>query len=359
MVITLEKDFYPLAHHYLNHQVKKYSYISRGLDSMDNDTAWHRCKIDARLHSDTSIYIAFFASDRNTVNYHGEEWELDKFIRSTEITTQEKETMLASRWQQVITNGTDFLLHQARGRYLWFKVEHLAHDREHPVIHDIQVDFLVTPLTDYLPEIYQEDPRSYQLLNRFLSIFQSQLQDLDEGIADVNHYLDPDTVGSDFLQWLCSWFQIEHSAAWPEKKLRKLLQNAYSLYSIKGTRESIEKIVELYTGEKPFIVEYFSIEKFGSRLYEKLYGDNPYVFTVMVKEQLLPTWQQNQELQQIIACFKPVYTMLNLVVLRHYILLDSHVYLGINSLLSDSSSLVLNDKATIPYDTTLEGMEDS
>ncbi len=357
-VITLENDFFPLEHHKSDHQLKRGAFISRGLDSLENGTVWHRCKINYHLPPDTRVYISYFASDRETVTFQGQQQKLDEVIRSPQVDSKEKEALLAGYWQEVIVDGADFLLHSARGRFIWYKIEYISYGGEHPQIKDIQVDFPLQPLTNYLPEIYQEEQSSADLLNRFLGIFQSLLGDLDKTIEDVSRYLDLDLVDGEFLRWLCTWLQVNNSEIWPEEKLRLLLRQAYPLYQIKGTRESIERVVELYTGEKPFIVEYHSIAGYRSRLYERLYGDNPYIFTVMVKEHSLPTTQHYLELKQVVDSFKPAYTILNLVALRSYMLLDSYVYLGVNSELSGSTNLFLDDKAMIPYDTTLEGMED-
>ncbi len=357
-VVTLEKNFYRLAHYSLVENINKSAFISHALDSMEVDTVWHRCKIECSIPADASLNVAYFASNHNTLEYKGMEHNLDEIIFTSLVDSREKEALLANRWQEIIVNGADFPLHKARGRFIWFKIELISYDGEKPEIKDIKIEFPLKPITDYLPEIYQRDEKSYDVLNRFLGIFQALMDDLDESIEDVSRYLDLEQVNLEFLYWLSSWLKIDNYHIWPEEKLRVLLRNASQLYQLKGTRFSIEKIVEMYTGEKPFIVESFAVEEYRSSLYKRLYGDNKYTFTVLVKEHLLPFSQHYIELKQVINSFKPAHTLLNLVVLRPYLLLDNYVYLGVNSVLAGSGSLVLDNRATIPYDTSLEGMED-
>jgi len=358
-IITTDKNFYQLGPSQIVNGIKKRSFISHSLDSMEDNTVWHRCKIDCQIPPDANVYIAYYASNQNKIMYQDEEQELDEILRSPHIAAKEKDALLAAFWQEVVINGNDFPLHKAKGRYLWLKIEFATYGQEETDIKDIKIDFPLRPLTYHLPEIYQQDEQSFNLLNRFLGIFQSLMDDLDYQIKDVSSYLDVDLVNSDFLQWLSKWLDINDYYVWKEDKLRIFIKNAYKLYQIKGTKTSIEKIVEIYTGEKPIIVENHEIEDFLKeadlfRLYTKLYGDNNYTFTVLVKEQFVPTTQQYLELKQIIENFKPAYTVLNLIVLRPYMFLDSYSYLGVNTVLSGSASLVLDGKATIPFDTTIE-----
>lgn len=357
-VITLERDFYRLEHDTGTGNANRAAFISRSLDSRVEGMFWHRCRVDCSIPAAASLHISFFAGDYHTITYKGSRHQVDELIRSSRLDSREKESLLAGYWEHTVINGTDFPLQQLKGRYLWLKVELLTYGQRLPEITDLELDFPLKPLTEYLPEIYQQDPQASDLLNRYLGIFQSLLDELDGKIKDVNSYLDKELVDQEFLQWLCLWFDLQSMNSWPQVTLRRVLGNAYRLYRIKGTRASIAEVVELYTGERPLIVEHFEIEKYGNPLYFNLYGDNRYTFTVMVKERYFPTLQHYTELKQFIDIFKPAHTMLKLVALKPCMFLDSYVYLGVNSVLSDSGSLVLDSKAAIPFDTTLEGMEE-
>lgn len=357
-IITLERDFYRLQHNTGTGNQNRAVLISRSLDSRVEGMSWHRCKVDCSIPADAVLNISFFASDYHTITYNGSRHQVDELLRSSRLAAGDKESLLAGSWEGTVTNGNDFPLHQLKGRYLWLKVELLTYGQRLPELTDLEVDFPLKPLTEYLPEIYQQERQAGDLLNRYLGIFQSLLDELDGKIKDVSSCLDKELVDQEFLQWLCRWFDLQSMDSWPQARLREVLKRAYRLYRIKGTRASIAAIVELYTGESPLLVEHFEIEQYGNPLYFNLYGDNCYTFTVMVKEQSFPTLQHYTELKQLIEIFKPAHTMLKLVALKPCLFLDSYVYLGVNSVLSESGTLVLDSKAAIPFDTTLEGMEE-
>ncbi len=357
-IVTLKNHFNQLNITSKAQGISKETYISYSLDSLEQDTIWHRCVVNCTIPSETSIYISYFASNYSQLEFQGETWELDHLIGAAEVPGEQKESAIATYWQEVVTNGVEFPLHRAKGRYLWLRIHCVSYGEEQASIEDIRIDFPLAPLTSYLPEIYQQEPKSYDLLNRFLGIFQSLTDDLDEQILDVSRYLDVDLVNEEYLEWLSQWLGIDDYYMWPKEKLRSLIKNAHQLYQIKGTKRSIERVVELYTGAKPYIVEHYeAAEGFQDELtsvYTSLYGDNSYSFTVMVKEEWVPSSQHYLELKQLIDKFKPAYTLLNLVVLRPYVFLDSYAYLGINSVLSGSNSLVLDGKATIPFATSID-----
>jgi phage tail-like protein len=325
-VLRLDRYFTRIDQHiHINRYTGKTAFVSRALDSKADDTIWHRCKVDANIPADAMLTIAYYASNHLVENME---------------------------WIEVIHNGTDFLLHKAKGRYLWLRIEMISDQQQSLTIRDIQVDFPMTPLTWMLPEIYQEDTTSYDLLNRYLGIFQSMMDDLDQKLLDSS-YLDIQQADQQFLPWLCQWLDIKGFYLWPEVKLRSFMEQAYSLYRIKGTKAAIAKVIEIFTGEPPWIVEQHEVdgENFGNRenLNRKLYGDHCFTYTVMVREEVLPTTQHYLELNRILEHFTPAHTTYKLVVLKPYLFLDSYTYLGINSMLMRSSNLILDGKANIAF----------
>ncbi|KAB2951946.1 hypothetical protein F9B85_10330 [Heliorestis acidaminivorans] len=330
-VLTMERYFRSISQTKAYSGIQKESFISEALDSMENDTLWHRCKLDASMPEDTKLIISYFASN--------------------ELTAEQQ-------WQEEIINVKDFLLHKARGRYLWLRIEYISYGNQVPSIKDIQIDFPMQPLTWKLPEIYQQDEKSADLLHRFLGIFQSLMKDLDVKIQDRGEYLDLKQADREYLQWLSHWLDIREYYLWPADKLRLFMEKAYSLYRIKGTRRAIEEVTEIYTGEKPWIVEQHQIARQErseqAKVYSRLYGDNEYTFTVIVKEEAVPTSKHYLELKRIIESFTPAHAIMNLVVLKSYFFLDSYTYLGINSVVSGSGRLVLDGKASIPFASMIE-----
>ena len=77
---------------------------------------------------------------------------------------------------------------------------------------------------------------------------------------------------------------------------------------------------------------------------ENLFGDNGYVFTVMVPGVHVKDNESYVELLKVINSVKPVDSICNLVVLNDQIYLDNHSYIGINSFITKNEDLTLDRK---------------
>jgi phage tail-like protein len=206
----------------------------------------------------------------------------------------------------------------------------------------------------YLPEIYQVNRKSASFVERFLGIYQSLYQDMTRQIETVSGFFDPDSVEDEVLRWLAGWFSIDDSYVWTEDRLRYLVRNAMSLYGIRGTVEYLEKMVFLYTGKHPFIIEHHRIEPFlqDSRqadLIMELYGDNKYIFTVILGLDAVAGNREYKILTKIIENAKPAHMECNIVVLEPYIFLNQYSYLGINSVLGQYHDFVLDGQAAVSF----------
>jgi phage tail-like protein len=104
----------------------------------------------------------------------------------------------------------------------------------------------------YLPAIYQDD----DLMGRLLMLFESFWAPIDGQIDNLSFYFDPRLTAPEFLPWLASWIDLVLDERWPEQKRRQLLSSAARLYRKRGTRQGLEEYVEIYTGERPQIVEH-------------------------------------------------------------------------------------------------------
>ena len=122
-----------------------------------------------------------------------------------------------------------------------------------------------------------------------------------------------------------------------------------SIYKLKGTKKAIARIVEEYIGAEPMIVEQFDVK--GNDYYSKekevvenLFGNNGYVFTVMLPESQIKSSESYVELLKVISTVKPIDAICNLVALNDRIYLDHHCYIGINSFVSKNEDLVLDNE---------------
>jgi len=105
-------------------------------------------------------------------------------------------------------------------------------------------------LINYLPGIYHTE-----FMARFLGIFEAILTPIEWNIDNFDLYLDPATAPRDFLPWLANWFDIAFDPSWTEAQRRHLLKEAHSIYARRGTRWALSRVLEIYTGQTPTIVD--------------------------------------------------------------------------------------------------------
>jgi phage tail-like protein len=140
----------------------------------------------------------------------------------------------------------------------------------------------------YLPGIYQTD-----FMARFLAIFESTGAPIEWTIDNFDMYLDTGTAPKGFLPWLANWFSISFDPTWSEEQRRTLLSEAHEIFARRGTRKALSRVLEIYTGVEPEIVD----------LEEKA---DPFTFTVKVP--LAESQVDRDLLERIVDANKPAHT---------------------------------------------------
>lgn len=337
-------------------------FFSRVLDSGKKGTIWHRM-IGKRLKDGSAaIRISFYTSEEIELEIQGKSVDLREVMRSKEFSISEKKECFQPFLRKELTFGTDMLLHSLDGRYFWFLLEIYPQTEESVELGEFMISFQAQSWTAYLPELYQREMGNNSFLDRYLSIFQSLYDDLGTQIREIPKHLDPETAKREFLEWLAEWLDIEDPYMWNERQLRFLLEHAMEFQAARGTRRGIELFVELYTGEKPFVIEwqdwssYRNASPYGKLLGE-LYADDPGCFTVLVQEACIPAYQEHQTLLRILEQIKPVQMEVNLIVLKPYIFADGYSYLGVNSVLGQYERAALGGNSRLAF-ATVTGNEE-
>ncbi|QDS33050.1 phage tail protein [Brevibacillus brevis] len=339
-------------------------YFSRALDSAEFETVWHKFTVDADIPEETQLLISTFSSDRKEHVIHGAVHNLDDFLLAPAMDWKTKLQRTANLWSEPVINASDALFHSAKGRYLWLKIEWLGTDRHSPLLRQMRIYSPRDTFLRYLPAVYQSEPASADFLERFLSLFGTFYWELEEQIDTISRMFDPDTTPGEFVPWLASWLGMGKEEHWTEAQRRELIRRAPELYAERGTRTGLEKMVELYTGERPMIVEYFQIRDMKAipelhELISSLYMDHPYQFCLIVSQECAKTEREQSVLQKILEDQKPAFTEAKLIVLRPGIYADLHSYVGINSYLTEPSFLTLDQNLSMPYNTVLSGKDRS
>ncbi|WP_028611976.1 phage tail protein [Paenibacillus harenae] len=339
-------------------------WLSRAFDSAEADTVWHKMLLDAFIPDGTQLRISYFSQNTDSCVLGGVYRRVDDWIADPTIPYREKLKGLASYWSAPVINPKDALFFGAKGRYLWLKIEWMASERHTPLIQSMRIYFPRETYLSYLPAVYQEDPASRDFLERYLSLFGTLFSEIEDEIADLSQYMDPERATGEHLRWLAAWVGLTTDDYWTDKQVQAFIQAAPELYRYRGTRQGLMKTIEIYTGISPLIVEYFQTKAMRDNaelreLTDRLYGGDPYTFTVLLRPEQAPTEKQRVVLEQLLEEQKPAFTEAKLVLLQPWMYLDLHTYLGINTVLTEPSLLMLNPDRAMPNDTLIVdvGME--
>jgi phage tail-like protein len=143
-------------------------------------------------------------------------------------------------------------------------------------------------LFEYLPGIYQTD-----FMQRYLALFESILYPIEWNIDNFDLYLSPSTSPKAFLNWLSNWYEVAFDSTWSEEQRRTFLRDAHMIFARRGTPWGLCRVLEIYTGKKPEIVEFSD--------------DLPaHSFKVKIS---LPEQRSNRKLiEKLIETYKPAHT---------------------------------------------------
>ena len=319
------------------------AFLSRQFDGRENGAIWHRLCLETPADESVSWCFTFYASDRPDVGPAAGREETEN--REEEI------ARFAPFIQMQAANGADILLHDVRGRYFWFLLEVSCPPGTAAWFGNMKLFFPKDTWMRYLPELYDRSGEGDFFLERFLSVFQSLYDDLNRKIDRIPDALDTGIHEEAMLLQTASWLGISGGEVWNVSQLRELVREGGRLYGRRGTREGICGFIRLYTGARPLLAEPHKLNAPGldpkaCEPQKKLYGRDPYVFTV-----LTGAWRLRglSELKKIIEEVKPAWMEYRLVALQPYILLDGYSYLGVNSILGECAQGALDDSSVLDF----------
>lgn len=329
-------------------------FFSRILDSAEAGTVWHKMTGEIKNEDYAAVRISFYTSDE--IFFEKENFDVRAFIHRDDISLDEKKALLQPFFRKQSRLSENMLLHSLEGRYLWFLLEIYPQTEKTVELGKFMVYFPAKSWIEYLPEVYRKEMGNNSFLDRYLSIFQSLYDEVRGQIGSLASCLDPRTADLEILEWIASWLDVEEPYMWTEKQLRFLLEHIMEFYETRGTKRGVELFVELYTGEKPFVIEWQDWEKYKElpqykKLLENLYEDEPGSFTVLVREECVPEYKDYQALLRLLEQIKPVQMEVHLTILKPYIFADGYSYLGVNSVLGQYENAVVGETSRLAFAT--------
>jgi len=348
------------------------------LDSQLDRCQWHRLQLEASVPSGCSIDIesATFDDLEGTepppADYTG--WTRDVVASS---------------------DNPDCLVQGRGGRRLWLRCSLRSNGQHAPSIRRVRVSYPRSSYVQYLPSVFQEDDESREFLDRFLGIFQSGFDDFDAAIDGISTLFDPFLVPHEHLLWLASWVALVVDPRWlgtDDRVLREQVARAVAAYRIRGTPEGLTDAIEAYAEVNSRVVEHFRLRRWPRLAeYARLDGSTPlwsrdvyqrlqldsysqvgvfrligrpepaieaedwgaYKFSVFFQADPRTLDDTRARVERVVEREKPAQTEVSLCPVLPRFRVGVQATIGIDAVVGTISYAVLNQLATLNYDTIL------
>ncbi|MDR2157589.1 MAG: hypothetical protein LBO81_07405 [Clostridiales Family XIII bacterium] len=314
------------------------------LDGVTDGCPWGRFVFRAAAGEDTVFGVRVIASDEARIAYDGKFVNMDDVLRDPAVSSADKFALFEQSENAYASVYSDVLLHGLNGRYLWICLTAQGNEARFS-------NFCAfTPGDRFLrtfPEVYRE-PGAF--FHRYVSVFSSIYNDLEQKVGRVHELLDLDACPAEFLPVYASWFGISPDGDYmDEDRLRTFLKKAYSLIRRKGTREAVEELVGIFVDEPFYIVEHADVigrsDREMKRALQRVYGDDPYSFTLLIRRK--PDEKLQLRLTRLIEQFKPLRVKVRVLFIENKSALDSGANLDINAFLANPKAGVLDEGAAL------------
>jgi phage tail-like protein len=158
-------------------------------------------------------------------------------------------------WQRPGPGVLDFLVMQPPGRYLYVSLRLRGDARTTPVVRRIRLEFERVTSLEFLPAVYREVPLAEDFTERFLTLFDRSIEEIDDAIRRAPALFDPGGVPERVLEWLGGLLDVAFEESWSLDRKRAILRAVPSLYRRRGTVSGLRDAVAAVFGVAPAIEE--------------------------------------------------------------------------------------------------------
>ncbi|MCU1644969.1 MAG: hypothetical protein JWN03_5244, partial [Nocardia sp.] len=154
-------------------------------------------------------------------------------------------------------------VHADRGRYLWIELTLDGTARLTPRIREIRVERPGHALLDTLPKSWSRNDIDADFMQRFLAPVDGLLYELDGKAALRAVLVDPSATPQEALAWLARFAGLTLDRRWSESARRALVAEVYQLFRRRGTKEALRRMIAIYLGFEPQIIERWQLRGLG------------------------------------------------------------------------------------------------
>jgi phage tail-like protein len=162
-----------------------------------------------------------------------------------------------------------------RGRYLWLRLRLLGAlpsstevvgpatlATATPAVHALRITGPRPSLLALLPALYsrrdvQQDSPNASFLERFLTLFEGRLTDIEAAYESIGRLLNPAAADAQWLEFVAGWLGLSFDPSWPPQRRRQLVIEGATLQAGRGTPAALARYLEIYTGSPVGVSEDF------------------------------------------------------------------------------------------------------
>jgi phage tail-like protein len=360
--------------------------LTQTLDSGIENCVWDRIKLHASVPVGTVIEVS---TQTNKCDIWGTGAAFQAECAAYSALSQDCPLALTG-------DNPDCLVQSQPGRYLRVQLQLKSNGIVSPLLRSVQISFPRASYLQYLPAVYQEDDQSRVFLDRFLRIFQTTFDSMDNTLDQMWTRFDPLSVPDSWFSWLAAWIALPINPFWTDQQRRAALKSAGQLYPLRGTPAGVQQLIEQYSGVDVRLVEHYRLRQLiilsdeadagtalgaGTRLWSRDYyqrlqlgvysqvgyfeltgepepdieplawGANE--FTVFFDCDPYQVSATQQKVSQVVEQEKPAYTKANYAPVFPRMRVGVQSTLGVDTRIGEFTPLLLGTTGTLDYDSIL------
>ena len=204
-------------------------YLSEPLDSGLAGCRWHRVRIDAEVPEATTLQIAVATTDGPTAGRVAQQAGPAPWSGLPAGDPHPDD------WFQARPGVRDVTIDAAPGRWAYVRIRLTGDGAATPRVHQVRLDLPRRTSLDDLPAVFSEDLDARDFSERFLTLFDAELEEVDEVVARRHALLDPEALPDDALGWLAGVLGLGFEAEMSVAQRRALVDAAPDLFRRRGT----------------------------------------------------------------------------------------------------------------------------
>jgi len=233
-------------------------YLSLPLDSGRAGCRWHRIRLDASVPPGTDLDVAFATTDGPAAG------RTPPPVPPGPWSSWPPGDPDPADWFTIGSGVTDSTLQVAPGRYGYLRIRMTGDGTASPAVRQVRLDLPRRTSLGLLPAVYSQDPLARDFTERFLSLFDAHLEELDDVLDRRGALLDADALPDAALGWLGGLIGIGFEVSMPAERRRALLRAAPDLYRRRGTPGGLADTLRIALGVSAGIEELGTSRPWGA-----------------------------------------------------------------------------------------------